>query len=60
MTLEQAKQNAQRAADRSGKVHSVINLNPYSPMYVIREGARDHAFDVPFVAYPKSAAKVAS
>ena len=36
-SLEHAKRMAQQAADREGKAHCVMNLNRYSPLYVVRE-----------------------
>lgn len=37
MTEAQATLNAQRAANREGRAMCVLNLNPYSPLYVVRE-----------------------
>jgi hypothetical protein len=35
--LEQVKAMAQRHAIATGRDHAVLNLNPYSPLYVCRE-----------------------
>jgi hypothetical protein len=37
MTKEQILKRAQLDANREGKVVAVLNLNPYSPLYVIRQ-----------------------
>jgi hypothetical protein len=36
MTKNQIILRAQEDADRSGETLAVLNLNPYSPLYVIR------------------------
>ena len=37
MTKDQIMKRAQLDANREGKPMAVLNLNPYAPMYVIRE-----------------------
>jgi hypothetical protein len=37
MTKERILAQAQRDANREGRPMAVLNLNPYSPLYVIRE-----------------------
>lgn len=37
MTREQAIQRAQREADRGNSPVAVLNLNPFAPLYVIRD-----------------------
>jgi len=36
-SLEQARAMAQRYANSQQKPYIVLNLNPYSPLYVVRE-----------------------
>lgn len=36
-TLDQTLQSAQRAANRERKPMAVLNLNPFSPLYVVRD-----------------------
>ena len=60
MNLETAKRKAQAAADNEGKRIAVINLNPFSPLYVLRfvpdsmpgeDLKKDR--DIAFLAHPK-------
>lgn len=53
MRLENAKDRAQFFADKEGKTHLVLNLNRYSPRYVVREGEPRGTDDEVFVATPK-------
>ena len=56
--LDKIKRDAQSAANRSGDPVAVFNLNPYSPLYVMRSlpahaGVPKNAV---FVAYPSTTA----
>jgi len=37
MTLDKVRDMAQRDADRTRRTLAIYNLNPYSPLYVIRD-----------------------
>lgn len=51
--LERAKELAQRTADRAGKPMAVLNLNRFSPLYVVREHSPQSVALVPvYVAQP--------
>ncbi len=55
-TLERVKLMAQREANRDGKPMVVMNLNRYSPLYVVREHlpTRPMSDAIVFVAYPST------
>lgn len=52
MRLEAAKARAQHFADKEGKTHLVLNLNRFSPLYVVKEGEPRGSDDEVFVATP--------
>jgi hypothetical protein len=55
-TLEQSKLMAQRSANQQNKPMAVINLNRYSPLYVVREHLPTHPMTdaVVFIAHPST------
>lgn len=54
--LDKIKLLAQRDANREGKAMVVINLNRYSPLYVVREHlpTRPMSDAVVFIAHPST------
>jgi hypothetical protein len=50
MTKQQIMELAQREADREHRTMLVLNLNPYSPLYVVREWSQRARDSREFVA----------
>ena len=53
--LAKAKLDCQREANKAGRAMCVINLNPFMPLYCVRESDGDldyHRALVVFVAHP--------
>jgi hypothetical protein len=48
--LDKAKTMAQREADKTHRTMLVLNLNPFSPLYVVREWSQRARDSTDFVA----------